>query len=230
VTSDAPAPPESGTVDAPADAGALDEYGWDANACSPGAVQTFHPTAYIPALRKSSCVGVDPAVNLIDQFYTLCLGTGRDAAKCALFQSANSECYDCLLTPSGSASYGPVIRYSGFVEANIAGCIELASRGALGCAESVQALEQCDLAACEANCPVTDPPSLAAFEGCATDSEMTVCKPYAGPASCLMSDSGPLSVCDSADFAVFYKMAAPLFCAASADGGGAPAVVDAGSD
>jgi hypothetical protein len=202
----------------------LDEFGWDANACSPGAVQTFQPTAYIPAVPRDACSGID-----LDEFYAVCLGPSRDAGKCAYFQTWHRDCYDCLLTPAGSASYGPVIRYSGFVEANIAGCIELASHGALSCAESVQALQQCDLAACQANCPVSDRSSLTAFEGCATEAEMTVCKPYAAQASCIAEDSGPLSACDSTDFALFYKMAAPLFCAASIDAG-APASGDAATD
>jgi hypothetical protein len=221
VTSDAPAPPESGTVDAPADAAVFDDYAWDANACSPGAVQTFHPTAYVPAAPQNACTP-----QLIDEFYLRCLGPGRNAVDCARFQTSSPQCYGCLLTPNSAATYGPVIRYSGFVEANIAGCIELASRGALGCAESVQALQECDLAACQANCPVSDSASLTQFEGCATEAEMTVCKPYAASAACMASegDAGPLAACSSTDFGLFYKAAAPLFCAAL------PEVADAASD
>jgi hypothetical protein len=39
-----------------------------------------------------------------------------------------------------------------------------------------------------------------------------------------VGDAGPLSVCDSTDFGLFYKAAAPLFCAALPD------VADAASD
>ncbi len=222
---------ESSEAGAQADASRGAGYSWDASACGPGDVQTFQPGAYVPASAPQDVCGP----GTIEDLYTYCLGPYASVGSCSTFQTLNQDCFDSVLTQSTASSCGPIIDYQGFVEANIAGCVELTSHGELASAKSVQALTGCQLAACQANCPVRNASSLADLEGCTTDAETGGCQAYATAASCFTADdSGPLSVCMVTDFYLFYEAVAPLFCAAAApampDAGVAPAAVDASRD
>ncbi len=180
------------------------------SACAPGDVQIFQPGAYVPASEPMSVCGADTVQALYDD----CLGPNKDATACSSFQAQYKACYDCVLTPNSASSYGPIVLYRGFVEPNVAGCAQLVSHGVLACARPVQALAECQLAACEVNCPVSDALSLSAFASCAAQARTGGCQAYDAEASCLAVDFGPLSVCDPSDFASFYAAVVPLFCAA----------------
>ena len=75
--------------------------------------------------------------------------------------------------PASSRPYtadrlGPILDYGEFVGGNVAGCIEVTTPERPHRArKSVQALTDCELAACQANCPVSDSTSLTAREQCA---------------------------------------------------------------
>jgi hypothetical protein len=208
--------------------GAMTDFWWDASACAPGDVQTFRPGDYVPASPpRNACTAAEVAA-----FYELCLGPKVDMSACIQWEGLHAECFRCVLTPSSDATYGPIIDYTHFVEANVAGCVELESQG-VSCARSVQALASCQLAACAVNCPVRDATSLEAFQGCTTQAEATGCSTYAQAASCFssQSDAAPLSVCAVTDFYQFYMAVVPLFCSASADAGAAtPGPLDASPD
>jgi hypothetical protein len=128
-------------------------------------------------------------------------------------------------------AYGPIIDHGAFVTANVAGCIDLEIAGAtdggsaaIGCAKAVDALEGCEVAACEANCPVSDTASLSRFEACSTSADGTGCSTYAAAAACTAPDAGVgvPSTCLQTDFSAFYHSVVPLFCLP-------PPVVDAGA-
>jgi hypothetical protein len=212
--------------------GSSGSFSWDASACAPGDVQTFRPGDYVPAnAPRIACTGTE-----IDDLYTLCFGAEayKDPSACYAWESAHAGCFDCVVTMSTATSYGPVIDYSGFVEANVAGCIELVSHGT-ACAKPVEALASCELAACEANCPVRNSSTLTSFEGCTTQADVEGCQAYAQQASCFssQSDAGPLSVCAATDFWQFFRTVAPLFCASAPSGygdAGGPAMLDASTD
>jgi hypothetical protein len=211
-------------------------YG-DANSCQPGSVQTFQPTAYHPATAawQGVCLpqgGIDP----IQLFLSHCLG-GASAALCDEFKQTYPDCASCILTPDTADHYGPLIQHGGFVTGNVAGCLELTDPGALSCAKSVQALDECELASCEANCPVTDATSFGNYSNCAMQASGNGCGAFQTAAeTCTepLADAGPESICLINDFATFYDSVVPLFCGPppppNVDAGGVDASVpEAGS-
>jgi hypothetical protein len=200
----------------------------DANACSPGSVQTFQPGPYRPATAawQGACVATslgDP----IQAFYDACLGNSATNDLCAAFATDYTACAACILTPDTADHYGPLINHGGFVTGNIAGCLELTDPGQLSCAKSVQALSQCELASCQANCPVADAPSLDAYNACAAQADETGCMSFSTAASCAdwLPDASGAAACLVSDFKQFYDAVVPLFCGSPPP----PMMIDAGA-
>jgi hypothetical protein len=137
---------------------------------------------------------------------------------------ATSACAACIVTTESADFYGPVIDHGGFVTPNVAGCIELTDHSQYTCAENVQALTGCELAACEANCPVHDAASRAAYDACAAQAAQGGCTAFATAAKCAdaLQDGGPAANCLLPMFQDFYNAVVPLFC------GSAPQRPDAG--
>jgi hypothetical protein len=225
------------------DAGRQDEHNGppgDAGSCQPGDVATYQPV-YHPAGVADACT-----MGQIQGFFDVCFGAQRSSALCQAFQADvdAGNCASCILTPDSAPTYGPLVDHGTFVTANVAGCIELAvetgasdatapDAGAsdLACAKAVQADEGCHLAACEANCDVTNSSTLSAYEGCATEADMGGCGTYAAAASCVEPDAQALlpPACLVQDFRSFYFAVAPAFCMVVAVDAGAP-VADADTD
>jgi hypothetical protein len=198
-----------------------------ASACQPSGVQAYVPGAYKHAATPSSACLVG-GVPIYDEFYAVCLGAGKSKAKCDAFNDmpGYAACAACVLTPYASSSLGPIIDYGEFVGGNVAGCLEIADPSAVSCSSAVQALSDCELAACQANCPVSDSTSLAAREACSTDADETGCASYYRIASTCIGaepDAGPVTYCSYTDFLKFYLAVVPLFC----DSAQAPAGADA---
>jgi hypothetical protein len=237
VVSVAPSPSDSVWDDAAADSasrlvapmidgdGALVDAG---NTCQPGDVRTFQPSNYHPAAAASqgACL-VSGRGDRIQQFFDACLGGAATSDACMSFRTYHPACANCIVTPDSAEHYGPLIDHHGFLAMNVAGCLELAVPGALSCAKSVQALSGCDLAACEANCRVSDTKSLADYDTCTSVADGAGCSAFAAAAGCAaaLADAGSTesSRCLDADFARFYQEVVPLFC-------GAPTPPDAAAD
>lgn len=197
---------------------------YDSSTCQPGGVASYQPAAYRSAspVGQGACVGDDAGSDPIQEFYESCLDV--DAAtvdSCNAFREQNATCAACILTPQSAAHYGPLIDFTAYVTANVAGCIEVAPAAgggpeadALSCAKSVQALGGCELAACGANCPVHDPSSLASFQMCTEASELSGCDAWATAASCAQGeqDGGGLASACLDGFQAFYQAIVPLFC------------------
>jgi hypothetical protein len=198
----------------------------DGSACVPGDVATFQPVYHPPAVQPQACTP-----ELVGLFFTACLGASRTTDACNDFRKDNPECSACILTPEAPASptpYGPLIDHGAFVTANVAGCIEVevesaaasdgggAGSAALVCAKAVDALGGCQLAACEANCPVSagSAASLAQFQACASSADASGCRTFASAVSCTQPDSGVgvPPACLQSDFSAFYDSVVPLFC------------------
>lgn len=205
----------------------------DAGSCEPGSVATFQPTVYHPAAAAWQGACVSKLYDPIQLFYDQCLGATATTATCAKFSQDFPSCTSCILTPESADHYGPLIDHGGFVTANQAGCIELTDPGALACAKSVQAVSECELSSCEANCPVSDSASLNGYEMCVHQADSAGCGTLESAAACTgpLADAGPGAAgCLLTDFAQFYNHVVPLFCgqmvltppptgdAASADG------------
>ena len=164
---------------------------------------------------------------------TRCLGPNKSADACTSYKASatNAACAACVLTPYSADRLGPILDYGEFVGGNVAGCIELSVPGdPSSCANAVQALTDCEVAACQANCPVSDTTSLAAREQCSTDADATGCRLFFEAASACRAaetDAGVASACMNGAFQDFYDAVVPLFCGqATAD---AAAIFDASS-
>jgi hypothetical protein len=199
------------------------------SACSPADVSSYVPSAYAAAQTPSdSCLAGDGG-SLWEAYYDACLGPAKSSASCNAFSAANAACAACILTSYSAGRLGPIIDYGDFVGGNVAGCIQVLSPTELPCARSVQALTDCEIVACQANCPVSDATSLTARESCGDLADSTGCTTYSAAATSCQSaetDAGLDSPCTITGFKAFYDAVVPLFCGKSAVTGASP---DAGS-
>ena len=211
---------EGGVLEAGVDAAASTDSGGggepDGGVCLPGDVTTYHPMYHPADVQPTACTQ-----DLVASFFKACLGSSASKADCDSFRQANPTCASCIVSPESAAEYGPIVDHGGFVTANVAGCIEVnvqsaldAGGGALGCAHAVQALEGCELAACEVNCPVSDAASLSEFQGCSSSVDSMGCATFAAAATCTAPDAGDgvPTICLTSDFGTFYDAVVPLFC------------------
>ena len=224
------------------------------SSCHPGGVTTFSPASYHPALSagQGACVA-SGSTNAFVQFYGACLGPNKAQVDCDSFTESSATCAGCLLTPSTATLYGPLISFGGFVLPNVAGCLELVGlhpsveagvdSQALACAKSLQALEECELTACEANCPVPSGGTLDLYDACAREADKAGCQSYALAASCAdayrsadaasSGDGGALTpTACFLPFQAFYDAVAPFFCgppAPSSTASDSGTAVDAGA-
>ena len=107
-----------------------------------------------------------------------------------------STCADCLATQWNAPVRGAAVMYQGApgdhgVRAlNVAGCLALVGGAAgLDCAKKLEIAEACELAACNANCPVTDSASFQPWAACVTSVDSAACRPYSAPATtCIMAE------------------------------------------
>jgi hypothetical protein len=213
--------------------------GYDASACQPGSVASYQASSYRSAssVGQGACVATGSETDPIQGFYDACLGANATSDGCSDFRGANATCVACILTPQSAARYGPLIDFTTYVTANVAGCIEVAPAASgtpdpdgLACAKSVQALAGCELAACGANCPVADSKSLSAYQSCATASEQSGCQDWATAAACADTedDAGGLASACVSSFQTFYDAVVPFFCGAPSPAPGSEAGSEAG--
>ncbi|MDP9036706.1 MAG: hypothetical protein M3O50_18045 [Myxococcota bacterium] len=199
--------------------------GWDAaSACRPGNLQAYYPSQYRSAAPPQNACGAgsNNAANggPIQLFYDNCLGPNASYSRCDAFKAdkSNAACANCILTPETAPQYGVLITHGGFVSANVAGCLELTQPAGLACAKSTQALADCELAACEANCPVVDANGFAAYSACASEVDQMGCRAYVASATCdqaFAGADGGLGPCRAQSFSEFYAAVAAVFCAAA---------------
>jgi hypothetical protein len=196
--------------------------------CHPGNVETFVPTAYRHATPtgQGACLSSDGGPDPIQVYYDDCFGSNMTKAACDGFAASNPTCQACIQSAATANAYGPLVLANGFVEANVAGCIEIEAPTDFGCAQAQQALSDCELAACAANCPVVDQSSLLAYEQCAAEAAQGGCLAYETASLCLPDEveagagSTPEAVCLSTTFEAFYAAIVPAFCGqTTADGG-----------
>jgi hypothetical protein len=137
-----------------------------------------------------------------------------DAAACAPFDThPRPACAACIVSVDADAKYGPVVLRKGVVTLNVAGCIELLDPAGLACAKSVQASASCEVAACAANCPVSDQASFDAFDACARDANADGCAAFVKGAESAANEDGGRALCSrSMSFDAAYFDIVPLFC------------------
>jgi hypothetical protein len=199
-------------------------FGGDATAeldastsCRVSSPLAFTAGTYRSAVMPSpACLDTDGGGEW-DTFYDVCLGANKDPMSCAAFKADHAACAACIVTSYSADALGPILDYGQYVGGNVAGCIELSVPSDPTCPKAVQALSECELAACAANCPVTDLTSLSARNDCAVTADQSVCLSlYQMASRCRAgeADAGQGSACAIGPFKEFYDAVVPLFCGA----------------
>lgn len=184
----------------------------------------YMPPAYAHARQQvGACAPSD-----ITAYDAACINTTTaSGANCSAFDSAHATCAGCLQSKLTDSSWGPVVTSDGVENINIAGCIELTDPSATSCEASEEALIQCEHAACDSPCPVTDQASFAKWQSCTTAADKGECKTYLAAVACIGTlDAGASSICNPQAFEAFFLAVAPLFCG----GGDAGTGMDGGGD
>jgi hypothetical protein len=197
------------------------------SACGPANLQTFMPSVYHPAESpQDACARLPSGDDPVMAFYANCVGPQASRKRCAdLGQSLPyAACAECIETSVAAARYGPLVVDSrGVAHPNVAGCFEVAGGLSLSCSRAIAAEAECEVAACEANCPavtadaLTTPASQAGYDACVSAARNAGCQAFATAASnctAAVQDAAP-SPCAAATLADFYWQVVPLFCQAS---------------
>jgi hypothetical protein len=175
--------------------------------CQPQSGTTF-TSRWHPAIhRLAACTSQQ-----VTDYFTACYGAGATTAGCTQYTQANSTCTSCLSTPPTAVAWGAIIAYNGFSEVNVAGCFYW--HGASACATQLQASTDCELAWCQANCPVTDQATLDALDACETQTanDPSQCQSYATQAQCANDAGAASSICVGTSFSDDYTRVATVLC------------------
>lgn len=169
----------------------------DARSCGryveQGDVSSFAPVYVVPVAMPSTC-----SPTAIQQGVSACLPS-LGASGCQAFKSQQPKCFACLFRDGGD---GPFIKQVVGAMRNRGGCVELAGGGggASGCGGRVQAVDQCEYAACSSE-KLVDECADVITNGlddptCFDKAGSSICKTYTGLAAacgasfsaCLKSD------------------------------------------
>ena len=198
-------------------------------ACPPASLDEWHAGAYhhAEAVQPSACDGP-----LLNDYFASCLGPDASPETCnqgwgAGEDPAHATCQNCLVTAASSSVWGPLVDYGtgadggagGTVSVNVAGCVEILDPSQLTCVMSVQQADECQHAACDPVCPVSDSTSFASWQSCIGAAAAGECTGYLQSASCVNGeDAGPAATCVTGQtFQDEFFAIAHVFC-----GGGAP--------
>jgi hypothetical protein len=108
------------------------------------------------------------------------------------------------------------VSFSSTTIINQPGCLALIEPSQTGCAEAAEAQIECEHAACDASCPVSDDPSYEAWEQCVAQADEGICAGYDG--ACLdvatSTDGGDAggAACAGTDFGTAFMNVAMVFC------------------
>jgi hypothetical protein len=197
-------------------------------ACPPANLDEWQAGAYHHAqvVQPTACTSL-----LINDYYNACLGSMASQESCdedwgAGEDAAHATCQSCILTSSTASMWGPLVDYGtgadggagGTVSVNVAGCVEILDPSQLSCAMSVQEADECQHAACDPGCPVSDATSFADWQACigATGGQ-SECGAYLQSAACVNGeDAGPAAACVTGKtFEDVFFSIATVFCGSS---------------
>jgi hypothetical protein len=182
---------------------------------SPGDVSGFVPAWRPPTgAHQGRCT---PA--MIDEYYQDCLSIGG-AQACTAFgpgvDPAHQACGKCISSNFGDPTWGPLVRSANIFEANGSGCMALLDPSALDCAKSVQALDQCERAACDPVCGAGSATAFDEWDQCTAAANACGCKSWFAASNCVKdvaADGGPAAAClVGQTFQDFFSVTAAAFC------------------
>ncbi len=182
---------------------------------SPADVSGFVPTWKPPTgAHQGACSAV-----LVAEYYQDCLADGGSAA-CSAFGPAgdapHQACARCLVSGFGDAAWGPLVESAALVETNEAGCIALLEPSAIDCAKAVQALDQCEHAACDTTCHGGSAAEFDDWVQCSAAANACGCASELAASDCIhavAADAGPAAGClVGQTFQDFFEVTANAFC------------------
>ena len=180
--------------------------------CSAQSVAGYTPVWVPPVPRSIRCTTA--ASNAI---FNGCFAATATNATCTAAATANTACYNCIVTNDTAASWGPVINQSnGVVRLNEGGCIQLADNAQSTCAHSVESTNGCEDKACKAACPVTDNASFTLYQNCVSSADTGGCATYVSAsntcANAIPITSNAYNCVRGATFQALYQNIVPVFC------------------
>jgi hypothetical protein len=178
--------------------------------CAPQPGTLFSPTWHAP-IQRGGTVGGACTAQQVNDYFTACFGTAGSTS-CQSYTTANASCASCLSTPPTASQWGALIAHTNWSEVNMSGC--LYATGATSCAAAVQASAQCQLAWCEANCPVTDQTTLSALDACESEvnNNPSECESYATRAQCADDAGTATTDCVGTSFQDTFTRIATILC------------------
>jgi hypothetical protein len=175
--------------------------------CQVADVSQFAPT-WIPPTgpHAAKCTPTQ-----ISTLITACYDVNADEQTCGAWQAdpANASCLPCWVGPVTGATWSPIVTIANPGKSsylNFGGCVALADPTQLACGKSIQAAFECEMAACNANCPVPSSgsnPAIEALNKCFDDAATGGCTTFASAGntctSTLSSGGGPSAFCFQAN-------------------------------
>jgi hypothetical protein len=181
-----------------------------AGTCSPGDVSSFTSMWTPPVGPHTGACHEDELTQLVMDCFD---PTAATATACSAWfaDGGNTACAKCVAGPVTATTWTPLIYSSNPGESdyiNVPGCVALADPFHAPCAHAIEAQFSCELAACEANCPVPQAAGAlhdAAIKNlgdCFAAADVGGCNMLANEALACASpllDGGASSFCFSAD-------------------------------
>ena len=180
--------------------------------CAPSSATDWSPS-WVPPTGASQ--GLCAPQDLAD-LYAACFGADATDHTCSSYESDNPTCAACVLSASTDASWGAVVVFADTTVVNQPGCLDLVDPAGAACAQAAELQTECEHASCDSACPVSDGPSLAAWQQCAAQADQGACGGYDG--TCLdavLDADGGGAACGGADFATAFANVATVFCGGS---------------
>lgn len=145
---------------------------------------------HAPKIVKGSCT-----TQQIDGYYKSCL----PPTSCDSFRAANASCVQCIESKDTDATWGPIVTSGFTMTFNPSGCMVALTGDSseTSCAQRFDDLSQCEAAACQAQCPLTDQASAILLEQCDSAASAGECAKFAA-AECGPDAGAPYTQCVAA--------------------------------
>jgi hypothetical protein len=190
------------------------------SACSPANVAGYVPNWTPPKAPASVCTQAELTS------YAACLDAAdASSAACAPWAAtatdagASAACRACVADSKATDdAWGPIVDVGSSGsdrQLNVSGCLAIVLHDTgSGCSGTLQALEECESAACADNCAVASSASLAA---CVAASDLGGCSNYVAPSACVYEAGASAAAClgtgsASATFGEKFAAIAAVFC------------------
>jgi hypothetical protein len=182
---------------------------------SPADVSAFVATWKPPrTIQPGAC-----SAALISAFYEGCIAAGG-GGDCTAFgpggDAAHQACAACLTSPFANATWGPIVTSANILETNESGCIALLDPSAIDCAKAVQALDECEHAACDPVCHAGTDATFDQWVQCSSAANGCGCAPELAATACVQgiaAGTGPAARClVGQTFQDLFEVTATAFC------------------